>query len=572
MGSYCTGGTAKTPCTAGDANPFLGATEDAAYCAACGQSATTPWTSTPGAEYCTVPWYNVKCTGKRAAAATALVGSRGGPPALPHCARMLKVAAAVPSCPAAAAGQEFDASVNACVDCRAGTFRAALDSNLECQECPPGTYSAAGAGTCSDCPAGQYNPSSGLADQEVASNGIHCLVCPLGSLALISGPASTSSTPPPKATTCEPCPAGTYARADLTVACAACAGATYRSGDAAPENNECKKVPAGYKANADTAATDIAPCRKGSVSYYNGATRVPASSPTTCQACGTAPEAVKTYAPRDGMAACLPCKGGSFATDSGIAADGNDQCTDCAAGTYRSFYTVSATCATCNAGYEAGPSSHQACTQCRPGTYKDTDGTTDYCSECPTNTYQATPGAKTDCVSCPKGYETQDTGNTECSPCAVGYYKPTNARVACTVAPVGTFVNSSAAFFYTPCAVGTFNSKTAQDSCDPCPPGQYANTLGSKSCKTCPAGTFSSGQSATCKACSAGYYAPAGSAACSPCKPGYYTSAARAGTCSLCPKGSQCPSPATSTPKACSLGYYAAKDGQKLCTPCPVNY
>lgn len=50
-----------------------------------------------------------------------------------------------------------------------------------------GKYSPEGAATCTDCPAGQYSPSEGLADQQEGANGIRCLLCPLGSIALKQG-------------------------------------------------------------------------------------------------------------------------------------------------------------------------------------------------------------------------------------------------------------------------------------------------------------------------------------------------------------------------------------------------
>lgn len=47
-----------------------------------------------------------------------------------------------------------------------------------------GAYSGEGASACTSCPTGQYSPTTGMADQEVSSNGIHCLLCPTGSIAL----------------------------------------------------------------------------------------------------------------------------------------------------------------------------------------------------------------------------------------------------------------------------------------------------------------------------------------------------------------------------------------------------
>ena len=125
--------------------------------------------------------------------------------------------------------------------------------------------------------------------------------------------------------------------ASATAACATCPANTYRSGDASPENNVCKNVPAGFYANADgssAGATTITPCAKGYVSYWtDDTTRVP-STPLTCEPCGSATTGVNTYAPRAGMTACLACKGGSIPNAA------KDGCDACGAGTYRSFYTV----------------------------------------------------------------------------------------------------------------------------------------------------------------------------------------------------------------------------------------
>ena len=52
---------------------------------------------------------------------------------------------------------------------------------------PPGTYSGEGAAECTPCPTGQYSPTSGMADQEEGGNGVHCLLCPTGSIALADG-------------------------------------------------------------------------------------------------------------------------------------------------------------------------------------------------------------------------------------------------------------------------------------------------------------------------------------------------------------------------------------------------
>lgn len=126
-----------------------------------------------------------------------------------------------------------------------------------------------------------------------------------------------------------PCsPAGYYTYGKT--ACLACPSGTYRSGDAGPENHKCLTIPAGYKGNQLTAATDISRCPKGTVSYWNGTVRVPAQA-DICAACTGS-----TYAPREGMGNCLVCTGGTTPSKSAVDLLGPDKCSKCPANTYRS--------------------------------------------------------------------------------------------------------------------------------------------------------------------------------------------------------------------------------------------
>ena len=123
--------------------------------------------------------------------------------------------------------------------------------------------------------------------------------------------------------------------------CRACPAGTYRSGDAAPENNACRPIPAGYLADANSGASEISPCPRGSASYWtDAATRVPpaAGGSTACQPC--AEYGPHTFAPREGMAACLACQGGAYPTRSADALPGADQCSECPQNTFRPFQTA----------------------------------------------------------------------------------------------------------------------------------------------------------------------------------------------------------------------------------------
>ena len=173
---------------------------------------------------------------------------------------------------------------------------------------------------------------------------------------------------------------------DASTPCTACTKYTYRSGDAAPENNACKKIPAGYKEKSGvTARTQIELCPKGSVSFWTGENRTPsgvADDEKECQSCALV--RANSYAPRAGMAACTPCKGGFVPANSTAA--GPDSCVACGNGLFRNAFTVSASCAVCGQGNEVGPSSHQACTQCRPGSFMgaaEVATNNNTCSQCP---------------------------------------------------------------------------------------------------------------------------------------------------------------------------------------------
>ncbi|PSC75144.1 serine threonine [Micractinium conductrix] len=487
----------------------------------------------------------------------------------------------------------YDQASQQCQKCAAGTWRN-YEASTECEPCPEGTYSAEGDATCTACPAGEYNPLQGLADQ-FEITGFHCVVCAEGSVALNTAKIADALASVGElgenpleigATVCDACPAGTFLP-DYRMGCVACIEDTYRAGDATPENNVCKPIPAGYKLVSAEDKTAIEPCPKGQVSFYTSANqdngdRVPSGKPAACMACSalaqelTTSEWTHTFAPRKGMTQCIPCPGGTIPANTGSGATlATASCKACPNGQFRDAYTKSASCAPCGPGKEVGPSSKMSCTMCRAGTYMNatragkttTDANT--CDLCPIHTYRPTMGALS-CLPCPRGTQTSNTGNVECTACPIGYHN-NQAGTICEAADKGTFVNTTGAYVSTPCPKGTWNNEEAQDNCNPCAPSKYSNTFGSTECKTCAAGTFSAGQSSFCSDCRAGYFAPAGAAACSPCKPGTYAPEGKSATCKMCPKGYQCPTNAMKAVGPCPKGTFSNKEGNKQCTPCPTN-
>ncbi|PSC75222.1 serine threonine [Micractinium conductrix] len=487
----------------------------------------------------------------------------------------------------------YEQASQLCQKCAAGTWRN-YEASTECEPCPEGTYSAEGDATCKACPPGEYNPLQGLADQ-FEITGYNCVVCAEGSVALNFATFADATATlgalgdnplVPGATVCDACPAGTFLP-DYKMGCVQCIDDTYRAGDATPENNVCKPIPAGYRLlNAgDKTAIDL--CPKGQVSFYTSANqdngdRVPAGKPEACIACAALADELltnewaHTFAPRKGMTQCIPCPGGTIPSNTGSGATyATFSCKACGNGLFRDAYTKSASCAPCGPGKEVGPSSKMACSMCRAGTYMNatragkTTTEANTCDLCPIHTYRPAMGALS-CLPCPRGTQTSNTGNVECTACPIGYHN-NQAGTACEAADKGTFVNTTGAYVSTPCPKGTWNNEQAQDNCNPCAPGKYSNTFGSTECKTCAAGTYSAGQATACKDCRPGYFAPAGAAACSPCKPGTYAPVGTSATCKLCPKGYQCPTNAMKAVGSCPKGTFSNKEGNKQCTPCPTN-
>ncbi|PSC75080.1 CRAL TRIO domain-containing [Micractinium conductrix] len=536
-GYTCPGGATansgtRVACAAGTYNNLLGGST----CQAC----STGFTSNPAAPYCTVGTVQTDCT---------------------H----------------ATLGLYYDPEQASCVQCPAGTRRD--DATQQCVDCLPGELSGAGAKACTPCPAGEFNPSSGLADQSGDTPGVRCLLCPEGSLALKAGAATdvTAVITATGATFCDACPAGTTS-VDAKSPCAACADATYRSGDAAPGNNECVRIPAGFKIKpaAPTATppvlarSELLPCEAGKISFWDEflTTRTPAAS-GECVACSSLGAGLAhTYAPRPGMTACIACPAGTVPKNNGQGR--TTACQECPDGTYRS--SIMKTCAQCGAGREVGPSYKRACTNCDPGFFMSPAmaiDDEDYCSPCPRNTFRANSGA-TSCIKCPKGTQTQDSGNDECAECPVGFLNNKEGE-PCVRAPPGTYVNTIGAVTPTPCPPGTWNNEAGQDSCEPCPPGKYSNNLGSRECKTCAAGAYSGARATRCINCQPGFTSASGSGACAPCKPGSYAPFANADQCSPCPKGYQCPTAGMRKEGPCPKGTFSNREGVKLCSPCPVN-
>lgn len=276
---------------------------------------------------------------------------------------------------------QYDRASQSCQRCPAGTWRDYSEtSKYACKHCPKGYYSRSGDASCTACPIGQIGPLEGFGDLTLIT-GNNCVVCPRGSMALVGGGrASVSSVPCLGSTVCSPCPPGTFLPA-ADQACQLCPSDTYRTGNAAPENNVCKPIPAGYRLGDDS-HVHIELCPPGQVSFLDSqGRRVPYHNPKACVSCagldtelgltGGARQWAHTYAPRKGMSQCVACPAGQVPLSYG---DLTPACQACPNGTFRREATVSATCQRCGAGREpawllhdppAGLPDHNRCQQLR---------------------------------------------------------------------------------------------------------------------------------------------------------------------------------------------------------------
>jgi len=108
-------------------------------------------------------------------------------------------------------------SSTTCVPCAAGWY-SAIGANSSCLECPPGTYAGStGASACDECGPGTYSDAVGANSSTTCVPCDDSWTCPPGSgLGLCLNPGSES------ATSCTPCPLGTFQNETNPRICSQC--------------------------------------------------------------------------------------------------------------------------------------------------------------------------------------------------------------------------------------------------------------------------------------------------------------------------------------------------------------
>ena len=478
-----------------------------------------------------------------------------------------------------------------CEACEAGKYRRQALGAF-CYNCRPGSYSTAGAESCSPCPVDTYQPYSSASS---------CLNCGDNAVNQITGAYSAlfclcnaGYVPLPDSDDCHPCPLGFYddGVAAGNQSCIECPqslvttaiGSTALS-DCVPcpvgtmflsRNQECFPCPYGTKMT-DGANVDCE-CGPG----YTGGLTVDAATGLgqfQCVACEQG-----TFKTTFGSTPCTSCPNGKVGTslESYQSRKNEDiSCQSCPSNAYQIDLNHCELCfnhstapaeaisrdeCTCNAGYVFN-SIVQQCEQCDAGKFKSSISNVEACESCPDNTYSEITGltAESECIACPAN-STQLASTTH------------NSLDSCRCNPGTQRVRTSDHLICVPCATGKFTLSYNALSCDECNAGQYYDAV-AQTCQECPdhstspVGSYSV-QNCTCDA---GYFTTtdSGQLVCEPC-----------GARAYCPSGTvriQCPANTNTAPGVttattkdaclCDAGYLLNADPtiNTFCVPCPEN-
>ncbi|KAL4421395.1 hypothetical protein ABPG75_010686 [Micractinium tetrahymenae] len=504
VGRVCAAGsTEPTACSADQYQPYLGMPDGG--CLTCNASAVPRYTSDPGADYCTEPFYDAAC----------------------------------PS------GQQYDPDFQTCVPCAAGEYRTlgrdsiclpcvaktsngsvGLEGSTFCDACDPGTVAGIVSpntyATCEPCADGYYRSGDSSPFNNV------CKIIPQG----VKEAARNSTA---------------YARAALT-SCSKGEVSYWADGQRVPADPEACKACAGDNTYAPrTGMAGCQPCRAGfyptqsdpglpgndQCSPCTGSTYRPfSSSSPTCPQCTAGREVDGT------RSFCLPCKQGYYMPDVlggnnvSLAANGST-CLPCPVNRNQPR-TGQTSCNLCPAGYSTQDVGNAQCDPCAAGYYSPLAATT--CLAAPRGTYVSTQGAKT-YTPCAPGTFSGDEGDDACDSCPPGLYANTYGSRTCKACRAGTF-SKGGAVSCLPCPAG-FTSAPGASSCTACRPGNFASAAGSGSCTLCPLGmqcpTMATRNPQPCPRGS--FSNRQGSRLCSPCPPNTYTSETGQRNCNSCDPG-----------------------------------
>jgi hypothetical protein len=505
---------------------------------------------------------------------------------------------------------------SACTGCRGGRYSPG-GMLITCPLCPPNSYSAPSAasctcfsgfgrsatGACAQCPAGTVSDLNGTSNCVCPSafnalratgtvdggsvcwpcargptllaadaNGtVTCLRCAAGSYAVRSVNSTTMGT-------CAKCPAGKYSGPGAT-SCQACPSRIPTSGydwpygygsafyDSVNRRNWDYYVM--FRQLAPTPAADGCDMVASVVYYFDNSAALPVGAYAAAQC----PDGFR--GPIGQAAASARC----YACPAGATSSADHSSCICPAGTSidpaslscvpcppLQFSVAGGVCTYCPSGSvltESTPPGTLSPGQALSGRFKLAA-----CSACGQFAY-ALPG-QASCVACSSGMIATSGGSAPCA-CSLGSYTPA------LVAP------GSVLQICTPCAPGTFCGDIGCLSCSPCP-SNYWSLPGASECLQCVPGQYlqvngsgstaalATGQVVSCISCAPGTASPSfgapTAAACVTCAAGTAASAGQP-ACVACAPGTYAGVGAWNCTR-CAPGTYS-NGGAASCTPCAVS-
>jgi len=480
---------------------------------------------------------------------------------------------------------------SSCLPCEAGSYCPEMNmSSLTGFECPAGSYCAEGVKINELCPAGTYSNVTSR------NSSAACTPCPPGyycetnGLKQPSGKCTAgyichigSSDPTPEAIQGfgEQCPAGHYCEEGATKGIP-CPMGTFRPVTLGRSAGDCLACPPGKVCNKTGLTSFSGYCGAG---YYCGGN---ASSPQPVESDTNGICTLGHYCPPD-TAAPLKCPAGTYAPTQGLGA-----CLTCPKGSYCGLETITPNA--CPRGFYCNNgTSYMYETPCPKGSFGNITGMDgiEKCYQCTGGKYCDTLGAQQPTGECQQGYY--------CPPGSQDKYGKT-ANAVNHICPAGSFCPSGSAQ-PTHCPPGKWSNSSMDvdgSKCRSCTKGHYCGSsgLGAPTGK-CSAGYYCTGNSTTPTPsggvggdiCQAGNYCPEGSWEMIPCDSGNYTNVTGSSACSICPPGFFCPQSA-SQPHECPKGHYCpigtrvynenpcgpgkfnpvlGRDGPEDCIDCPAG-
>ena len=416
------------------------------------------------------------------------------------------------TCQACPAGSFHNLDAALCEPCAVGFFQEDV-ATIACQQCPA---------TTTTLHAGSVTSAACVCDRARSPDGPACAPCAPGTHKPDKGnhscvPCEQDTYATTDGLECRPCPGPTsYLNASATVDAGSTEAECTCTEGHTLEASSCVPCPAGsFKVNVGEHACTFCGSANTTYSqniYHSYSEEVGANKSTTCQECPTNAGAdeylVGPEAPMDSVDACL-CFGGYEL----VGSDVSGGCIGCVNYTVRVGFGVD-NCTVCDANHYY-VSSFEACEPCVLSGVDSEEHVAVYNSEYPAANW----GRNQQECTCRVGFQLV---SSRCERCPAGSFRDSLAASQCAPCPANTFAGEGAVTC-DQCprhSTSSGGSRTLNDCL--CVPGFVWNGT---ACEACAPGTFKAeadevGARGVCEQCASGSYSPVfGASECVACGP-----------------------------------------------------